>query len=205
MKFQHFTARSSAAQVDTVVIPEKLNAQILLKRLDVYAAHANDIVKFYKARGYGRTTNSAAVAASGTTIILDGDAGVKNTLSGIAVAANDFLLVQSNAGWKLNLIAGVNAGGADGKITINSITFYDGGSNFGSIVAEDAICYIIWAEDVAQLAVGAVSTATPQLYTNLFAGEDSQPVAVSHVGGSAALHYTNGVAEYVGQGDVPKD
>ena len=168
-----------------------------MRKLGAYAGNAGDIVKFFACRAYGKTTCASAVLASGTTITLDGDAGVKNTLNGIAVAAADFVLCMTASGWQLNEIAGVNAGGADGAITINSITFYDGRSNFGAAIAEDAVCYIIWAEDADSLAIGSKSTTTAQDYQDFFNGYLGQPCALAIYGAAAADHYITGTAEYV--------
>jgi len=199
-KYKQFRIQSSAAQVDTVVIPEQNTKQILIETIWMYAGHANDIVKFYPAKLAGKTTLVTAVTTAGTTCNLTGDAGVKNTLNGVAVAAADFVLLATASGYELFEISSVDAAGANGVITINGITFNDGIANFSDAAPANATAYVIWAEDVAQFAAGSISVATQQTpLKDFWAGNLGHPVAMSHVGGGAALHYSNGIAKYVEQ------
>ena len=70
IKYKQFKAGSSAAQVDTTVINEQDAAQIFIKRLNVYAAHANDIVKVYVPKAVNQTSVITAVAAVGVTNVV---------------------------------------------------------------------------------------------------------------------------------------
>ncbi len=203
MIFKQINAQSSANQYDTSIIPEQANSQILLKTLTSKAGNSSDILYWMPVTQLGETKVKTAITAATTIATLNGDAGVKNTLNGIAITTNDYLLIETNGNYQIGKIATIDAGGANGAITITSITFLDGKSSWTYASAAGNKAYIIFAGDIIQLAIGAISTTVAQTYTNYACGELGYPAVVMMYGAAAALHYAHGVAEYAPAGAAP--
>jgi len=192
-KRRQFRSYSASAQNDSVVIPRYHGMQALIRTLNATGGNASDYVKFLPCGEQGATTINTVQLAAATSIILDGDASVKNTLNGVAVAANDFVVVNTSEGWQAALIAGVNGSGADATVAINSITEWDGLSSITGTQTVGDTAYIVWAEDEAQILTG---TGTLNL-EDVFVGEAGRPCVIYSLGAASAAHYMSGVVEYV--------
>jgi len=192
-KRRQFRSYSAGAQNDSVVIPQYHGTQALIRTLNATGGNAADFVNFLPCGEQGATTINTAQSAAAAAIILVGDTGVKNTLNGVAVAANDFVVVQTSTGWQAALIAGVNASGADGTIAINSITEWDALTSITGTQTVGDTAYIVWAEDEATILVGTSSLNLE----DVFVGEAGRPCVIYSLGAAAAAHYMSGIVEYV--------
>jgi len=191
-KYAYFTTSSAAQRFDTAVIPERRNHQILLKHVIAKGGNAADYLRVFPAKAYGETTVLTAAIATATALYLVGD-GATNTLHGVAVAANDYVLVMTNTlGWQLALIGAVTGSDAN-KIYISTLTALDGGTGLKAATAAGNKAFVIWAEDILSVLLGT----TQFDIEDLTAGEVGKPLALASEGAAAAAHFMGGVCEYI--------
>ena len=191
-RYVHFSTYSAVARQDTAVIPERRNHQVLLRHVVAKGGHANDFLKVFPAKAYGETTVLTGIAGAATAIYLVGD-GATNTLHGVAVAANDYVLIMTDTkGWQLALVGAVTASDAN-KIRISTLTALDGGAGAKDAITAGNKAFVIWAEDILSVALG---TAQFDL-EYMAAGEVGKPLALSSLGADTAAHFMGGVCEYV--------
>lgn len=194
MTITNVVVGSSANQIDAAVVSPPIDKRGLVDGLNGKGGHANCIIKFYPAHALGETTVATAASSAATAIVLDGDASVKNTLNGRAVTNADFLLVSTDSGWQLCTITTVNAGGANATIALSVIAGTNGEAGLMDDVAEDAVAYIVRAEDTVTIPVGAATIAN---YRNVFCSQPGRPFAVGQTAGDASAHYASAIVKFV--------
>ena len=198
--FHRINVRANAVNESNVyVIPPKHGKQIVIHSFTVVGGSAGGSLDFYPCRGAGETTVSqAAITAADTAFELTSD-GTADQLSGVAVAAADFVLLKTDTrhpvhgSYQLVAIGSVGAGGA-AYIDVDTTTDYDSETGIRAACALGNQAFIIWAEDVSTLPVGA-ETITREDYA--FVGNKGYPVALKQTPNGATTHSIFGVAEYV--------
>jgi hypothetical protein len=205
------SVRSAVATYRAEVVPCPMGRIPVVENVLYKPGHANDTFAVFTPSGLGRTTISASALYSVTAINLVGDAGVKNTLNGHAVTAaaldtltGDWLMYKTAVtGWHLAKIAAVNASGADGVITITTLSFTKsvataGDASGDGLTAGDT-AYVVDENDVHMLRTGA--TTFTEFTGKVAIGNPECPIGVLHGGGDTAVKYTIAPVAFYSIGD----
>ena len=196
-KFTSFRTSSALLQNDADVIEQFDKKSALIRSLNATGGDAADTIRFFPGGLKGETTVLTAISASDDAGFFVGDTGVKNTINGNVIAANDFILLHlDTGGFQLMEIIAVNAGVADDQIEVTDFTAFSGDNAPRAASAVGSTAYFILAEDVSTIGIG-----TSSLNLDLpFLGEGGHPCAISSDGAAAAQQNVAGVVEYVDGG-----
>jgi len=186
---------SSAAQVDSFVIPPRYALQAAVSNMEYVGGTAADAISFVLGNGLYVTKVNTAAAAAATALVLVGDAAVKNKINGRTVAANDICIVATAAGWQAFIVASVNGSAADGTVGIATMTEYDGVTGLIGAVAAGQPAFIIPSTDAVytktigtadgRIELGPIAVADPDL-----------PLLILFDSKGASAHEAWGVACY---------
>jgi hypothetical protein len=188
------------------VIPPKDNKTAVVLSLNADGGAAADTVDFYPASEKGQTTVTTAAAASGTTVVLQGDTGANDTLNGHAVSAdNDWVMLNLDSrdfilgDWqisKIDTLGGATSGSIDITDAFNVVASADQFNNATTFRAASSIgrpAYIIDAADKASITVGS---GTVNL-ENVFAGKPGHPCIITANGTTTGAKMLTAVVGYI--------
>jgi len=205
-KFWSANVTTGASDVDNVItIPRKAGKQIVIRYLRVVGCHATSDLRMFAPGNKTKTAVSTAVTANGDSFILNGDAGVNDTLNGEAIDANDWLLLKLDTprfldrlgAWQLLMISSVG-GGTAGKIDIDDALPCDGENDPQNAAAVGNEAHCILAEDVYTEIIGAATKVFDGGdNAAIFSGKPGFPVALHLEAGDGVAHEMQVTAEYV--------